>query len=415
MASVTIRKRKKKKGFSYQLIIDYSNNHSDMDYMTFASHEEAKIMKAEIESQLKQGSFIRPCKYTFGEILDKWENSHVDSNCDDDTSYGYSLINKRYLKPILGHIPIQNLTVEILDSYFKYIRTDDDGPHLSYQTARNHRTNISGALTYALKNRWIKDNICKYSTIPKTEEEKAGDYIEDISDIDDIDDLYVQKKRAITPEQAIVVLNIFNNSCLLLPVAIAMFLDLRRSEICGILKQKLNKDKKILLVNASVIRGKKGLKFKKKNKSKSSRRPFYIPDVLMKIIEIDEKRKEENKLVFADKYKHSDFLCTLDDGTPMKPDYLSRNFTKKLEEYIKKEKEKDPDFTFPQITLHELRHFNISFLLENGINLVDVKDAAGHSSVETTMIYTHTYNKNKQQIADKVDEVFSPLFRSSNF
>lgn len=415
MASVTIRKRKKKKGFSYQLIVDYSNNHSDMDYMTFDSHEEAKAMKVELEAQFSRGSYTKPCKYTFGEVIDRWEKGHVNATCDEDTDYGYSLITKNYLKPILGHIPVQNISVDILNDYFRYIRQDKDGPHLSYQTAKNHKTCISGALTYSIKNKWISDNVCKHSTIPKTEEEKAGDYIEDISDIDNIDDLYVQKKRAITPEQAIIVLNIFNNTCLLLPVAIAMFLNLRRSEICAILKPKINKEKNILLVNASVIRGKNGLKFKKKNKSKSSRRPFYIPNVLMQIIELDEKRKEENKIIYGDKYIESDYLCTLDDGTPMKPDYLSRNFTKKLKEYIEKEKEKNSDFTFPEITLHELRHFNISFLLENGINLVDVKDAAGHSDIETTMIYTHTYNKNKQQIADKVDEVFTPLFKSSNF
>ena len=415
MASVTIRKRKKKKGFSYQLIIDYSNNHSNMDYMTFNSHEEAKATKIELEAQFRQGSFIRPCKDTFGEVLDKWEKGHVDSNCDDDTNYGYSLITKNYLKPILGHIPIQNITVEILDNYFSYIRNEDDGPHLSYQTAKNHKTNISGALTYAVKNGWIRDNVCKYVTIPKTEEEKAEDYVDDISDINGIDDLYVEKKRAITPEQAIVVLNIFKDTCLLLPVAIAMLLNLRRSEICAILKQKINKEKKILLVNATVVRGKKGLRFKKKNKSKTSRRAFYIPDILMHVIELDEKRKEINKQIYKDEYIESDFLCTLDDGTPMKPDYLSRNFTKKLNEYIQSEKEKNSDFEFPQITLHELRHFNISLLLENGINLVDAKDAAGHSDVETTMIYTHTYNKNKQQVADKVDEIFKPLLKSSNF
>lgn len=257
MASVTIRKRKKKKGFSYQLIIDYSNNHSNIEYITFSSYEDAKTMKAELELQFKQGYYIKPCKYTFAEVIDKWEKGYVNSNCDDDTNYGYSLISKKYLKPILGHIPVQNITVEILDNYFKYIRIDKDGPHLSYQTAKNHKTNISGVLTYAVKNRFIKDNVCKYVSIPKTEEEKAEDYIDDISDIDDIDDLYTQKRQAITPEQAITVLNLFKDSCLLLPVSLAMFLNLRRSEICAILKQKINKEKKILLINATVVRGKK--------------------------------------------------------------------------------------------------------------------------------------------------------------
>lgn len=415
MSSVTIRKRKNKKGYSYQLAIDYSNNHSDMEYMTFSTHEEAKKMKVEIESQLNQNTYIKPCKYTFSELLDKWSENKVNSTCDDDTGYGYSLINKKYLKPILGHIPIVNLTVEILDNYFKYIRADEDGPKLSYQTARNHKTNISGALTYAVKNRWLKENIAKYSTIPKTEEEKAEDYVDDISNINSIDDLYTDKKRAITPEQAVTLLNIFKDTCLLLPVGIAMLLDLRRSEICGLLKQKVNKEKQILLVNATVIRGKNGLQFKKKNKSKKSRRPFYIPNVLMQILEIDEERKRINKELLGDKYIESDYVCTLDDGTPMKPDYLSRNFTRLLNEYISAQKEHDPDFDFPQITLHELRHFNLSLLLCNGVDLFVVKDAAGHSDINTTMIYAHTNNQSKKQVANKVDEIFTPLMNSSNF
>ena len=415
MASVHMRKRKKKKGYTYQLIVDYSNNHSDREYISFDNSEDAKAMKSELESQFRQGSYVRTCKYTFGEVLDRWIKSHVSNTCDDDTDYGYNLINKKYLKPLLGHIPIQNISVETLNDYFAYIRTDEDGPHLSYQTARNHKTNISGALTYAVKNKWIKENICKYSEIPKTEEEKAGDYIEDISNIKDIDDLYVQKKMALTPEQAITILNIFKDTCLLLPVALAMFLDLRRSEICAIKNQKINKEKKILLINASITRGTTGLKFKKKNKSKTSRRPYYIPNVLMKIININEKRKEENKLLLGDAYIESDFLCTLDNGKPMKPDYLSRNFTKYLKEYISSKKEKDKDYEFPKITLHDLRHFNISCLLENGMNLVDVRDMAGHSDIRTTMLYTHTYSNNKQQLADKVDEIFSPLLKSGNF
>lgn len=414
MASVTIRKRKKKKGYSYQLIIDYSTNHSDMDYMSFDSFEEARQAKAEIENQLNKNIYIKQCKYTFSELLDKWHQNHVSSSCYGDTNYGYGLINEKYLKPILGHIPIKNITVEILDNYFKYIRIDEEGPHLSFQTAKNHKTNISGALSYAVKNRWIAENICKQSTIPK-DQEKTEDYIEDISNINDIDDLNTDKKQALTLEQCITVLNLFKNSCLLLPVSLAMFLNLRRSEICGLLNQKVNFDKKILLVNSIMIRGIDGLEFKKRNKNKTSTRAFYIPNVLLEIMKFDQNRKSNNKDLVGDKYIESDFLCTLDDGTPLKPDYLSRHFSATINNYIEQNVKINPEFKFPKITLHELRHSNITLLLENGINLVDVKNSAGHSDINTTMIYTHTYNNNKKQIADKVDEIFSPLLAKNNF
>lgn len=48
-------------------------------------------------------------------------------------------------------------------------------------------------------------------------------------------------------------------------------------------------------------------------------------------------------------------------------------------------------------------------LLANGAYLTDVRDSAGHSDIETTMHYTHNYTEGKKEIADKVDEIYTPL------
>ncbi len=39
--------------------------------------------------------------------------------------------------------------------------------------------------------------------------------------------------------------------------------------------------------------------------------------------------------------------------------------------------------------MHDLRHTNITMLLEEGMGLMEVKDHAGHSDIRTTEIYTH--------------------------
>lgn len=50
--------------------------------------------------------------------------------------------------------------------------------------------------------------------------------------------------------------------------------------------------------------------------------------------------------------------------------YIITSDAENAKKYLNKnQKDETPEFSFPQITLHELRHFNISLLLENGIVL----------------------------------------------
>ena len=82
-----------------------------------------------------------------------------------------------------------------------------------------------------------------------------------------------------------------------------------------------------------------------------------------------------------------------------------------LVEETEKAKQKGEEFHFPYITLHKLRHLNISALLAHGAYLTDVRDNAGHSDIQTTMHYTHNYIEGKKEIANKIDEIYSPLLQ----
>ena len=117
--------------------------------------------------------------------------------------------------------------------------------------------------------------------------------IDDIENYeDDIDDF--EDENFITPEQAITILNLFMNTSMMVPVAFAMFVGLRRSETCALLKSKLNKETSSIVINASRVRCGKKTIYKKRNKNKSSSRELYLPKILMQIIELDEKRQEKN-------------------------------------------------------------------------------------------------------------------------
>lgn len=59
-----------------------------------------------------------------------------------------------------------------------------------------------------------------------------------------------------------------------------------------------------------------------------------------------------------------------------------------LQSYFKKAKSKDPDIFPKTISPHCLRHSRAMHLLENGVNLIYIRDLLGHVSVTTTEIYS---------------------------
>ncbi len=64
---------------------------------------------------------------------------------------------------------------------------------------------------------------------------------------------------------------------------------------------------------------------------------------------------------------------------------------------------------YPDMTVHGLRHTNISLLLSQGVDLITVSRRAGHAKVSTTSdIYAHALKRPDEKAADKLNELLRP-------
>lgn len=426
---VGIRKNKLKKGFSYTVFIDYGivNGHRKREPLeTFSKKCDADSYCSKIITQINNNTFINIPDITFSEAIDEWMENYVKTALEETTINGYRIINENYLKPCLGHIPLKVFnnptSIDIINSYYNYLLYElskefvisksgikKPRKNLTYKSVEHHKAQISGILSYFCKKGNLDRNICLNTVIPKPINRDV--VIENIEEIDE--DYNFEDVNGLTPEQAVEILNLFMNSAMMLPVALAMFLGLRRSEALGILKSKVNTEKHIIFINATKVRTGKKIIYKQRTKNKTSSRIIYLPSILINIIELDKKRQEKNKELYGEDYFESKFLCVMDNGKPINPDYVSRTFASKLNMYIKKQQEKNKDFEFPKVTYHTLRHLNINALLENGALITDVQRNAGHSDIHTTIGYTYNYTQGKKSVAEKTDEIYGELIEIS--
>ena len=88
-------------------------------------------------------------------------------------------------------------------------------------------------------------------------------------------------------------------------------------------------------------------------------------------------------------YHDDGYVCAKEDGTVIKPAYLSRKFKDIIE-----------DADLPNIRLHDLRHSAATNLLNMGFTIKDVSVWLGHADITTTLnIYSHVLDESKSEMA----------------
>lgn len=123
----------------------------------------------------------------------------------------------------------------------------------------------------------------------------------------------------------------------------------------------------------------------------------FIADLLKKYKE----KYKQNEKIFGSTYitDYKDFICLMDNGELVKPDYVDRTFSRILKEN-----------GFRHIRLHDLRHSCATLLLRNGVPLPEIQKWLGHSNIVTTQRYSHLDQNDKSIPANMIETKFNMSF-----
>jgi len=265
-----------------------------------------------------------------------------------------------------------------IQDYYTYLMVERGN---KATTVRRHHANIRKALQYAVIVNMIDSN-----PADKVEKPKLLPYNASYYDDESLNLLFEK----------------LEGSRLFLPVLVAAFYGLRRSEVMGLRWSAIDFKKKTISIchTVAMVRddeGKRYLVQKDRTKNKSSFRTLpLIPQVEEALLikkEQDEMYRRVCKRSYSNEYL--DYIFVDELGYLLKPDYLSNSFPKHLEKYGLK-----------RIRFHDLRHSCASLLLKNGVSMKAIQEWLGHSNFSTTAnLYAHLDFDSKMESASVVGNV----------
>ena len=179
---------------------------------------------------------------------------------------------------------------------------------------------------------------------------------------------------------------------------LALRTGLRRGELLGLRWSDLDLDAAALNVRRTIQRDKRtGALVVTPTKNAASNRRILIPrrTVTTLLAHRDAQRAARSKA--GQRWQEQGLVFTSRVGTPVDPANLSQQCAKLCDQAGVR-----------RIRFHDLRHTCATLLLEQGVELVTIKDLLGHSRISTTAdIYAHVRPRLQRQAIESLDDIFT--------
>lgn len=307
----------------------------------------------------------------FLNFMRSWLDDVVTHNVRANTMTQYRYVFESYIakyKPFQG-VKLRNLTPALIQSYYNAQLKAG----LSPNTIRKHHANIHRCLDYAVRLGLIPSNPSAMTELPAKRKYRGA--------------------TAYTPEQLKTLLGLFQGDPLETVVTLTVTYGFRRSEICGLRWEAIDFDKGTIHICHTAVLDKGKVVYADETKTATSNRILPLTSTMSAYLKRVKAKQLENKVLFGAAYIDSGYVCVQPNGSPIRPDYASNHFRRKLAEA-----------GLPVIRFHDLRHSAVYTLRQGGCDAKDIQVWLGHSDVSTTLnVYGHLLGGDMSRLGNVID------------
>ena len=324
---------------------------------------EQKLKYEEIDSS--------PEEILFADYMEEWLEI-VKTSIATVTYSSYSMMVKKTIAPYFRRrkIKLVDLTAKDIQNFYLA-----ELKRVSANTVIHYHANIHKALKYAVKLDLIPTN-----PADKIERPRKGSF----------------KGSFYDTEEMKLLLEAVKGTKFEVPVMLAAFYGLRRSEVLGLKWDAVDFDKNTITIKHTVtsceLDGKRILVKEDRTKNKASMRTLPLVDFVKEKLLSLKAEQEENRMLCGKSYMKdfNGYICVNEIGDLIRPTYLTVEFPKLLEKK-----------GLRRIRFHDLRHSCASLLIANGVPMKQIQEWLGHSDFSTTAnIYAHLDYSSKLSSAD---------------
>ena len=333
---------------------------------TYKTKKEAVTALKIFEADKAKRLILTPAGETmesFGQYWLTFEKADIR----ETTRYAYSITLNNHIIPFFAEKPLQKIGREDIYKYFAYLREEKNlGPN----TIRKHYDMLCGIFTSAVQAERLFVSPMMSVRAPKSEPFESKIY---------------------NPHQIVELFKAVDGDRTELAVHLAVYLGLRRGEICGLRWENVDLTARYVnIIDNRTMAG--ALIVDGPVKTDASERKLKIPDGLMPVLLDAQMRRDKSKRKLKKRYDNRGYVFCYENGKPFRPNYLSILFSQMLERN-----------SLPHIRFHDLRHTHGSIAIL-GAPLYDVSKSLGHSRQEVTQrIYLKDITDIRSAAVDSVD------------